>query len=273
MQVDWVFVAYFLLLILLILLFRSDLCQWGSIFFRSHLRTTCHRGRRRGPRPTHRSAEKPPKRLLATILIGNNFVNIAIVIVSKSSSITSSTNRSSPPLAGGCTNTSSSGFYTRTIGYCIDFFITVILDFYPGLLFGEVGPKIYANVNNLKGCENYGNTSKLLGFFLFTPVSSILVRWDKPSKGALPPTANYQDGSSREDLDAAIELTVSQNEEEPHEARIAQRHRQIWRYVGPRWWGRDIGCSGCWKNIDFTSLLQHHQKVVTPDCRLRRRCR
>ncbi|MBK8850172.1 MAG: CBS domain-containing protein [Saprospiraceae bacterium] len=66
---------------------------------------------------------------------------------------------------------------------------------------------------------------------------------------------NYQTGTSREDLDAAIELTVNQNEEEPHEAELLKgivkfgdmSARQVMR---PR-----VDVVAVEKDIDFGSLL------------------
>ena len=81
------------------------------------------------------------------------------------------------------------------------------------------------------------------------------------------------DGSSREDLDAAIELTVSQNEEEPHEAELLKgivkfgdmSARQVMR---PR-----VDVVAVEKTLTSLLCSTSSEKVVTPTARLRRRCR
>jgi gliding motility-associated protein GldE len=70
-----------------------------------------------------------PKKLLATILIVNNFVNIAIVLVFYNISIT---------LFSGITS------------FELKFFIDVVVVTFLILFFGEILPKIYANRNNIK---------------------------------------------------------------------------------------------------------------------------
>lgn len=70
-----------------------------------------------------------PKKLLATILIVNNFVNIAIVLVFYNISIT---------LFSGITSLE------------LKFFFDVVVVTFLILFFGEILPKIYANRNNIK---------------------------------------------------------------------------------------------------------------------------
>lgn len=70
-----------------------------------------------------------PKKLLATILIVNNFVNIAIVLVFYNISIT---------LFSGITSVE------------LKFFFDVVVVTFLILFFGEILPKIYANRNNIK---------------------------------------------------------------------------------------------------------------------------
>lgn len=69
-----------------------------------------------------------PKKLLATILVANNFVNIAIVIIFSSF---------------------SGKFFESIESYWLKFTLEVVLVTFLILLFGEVLPKIYANRNNV----------------------------------------------------------------------------------------------------------------------------
>jgi gliding motility-associated protein GldE len=255
MQVDWVFIAYFLLLILLICC--SGLISASEVAFfslsPSRLRTIEEEEGAVGQRIVHLRSH--PKKLLATILIGNNFVNIAIVIVSKIILDNILTEQILTSIGWWLHEYIFLGLFTPDqLATAIDFFITVILVTFILLLFGEVGPKIYANVNNLKVARLMAVPLSFLGF-LFTPVSAVLVRWGQTIERRIAANRNYQTGTSKEDLDAAIELTVSQNEEEPHEAELLKgivkfgdmSARQVMR---PR-----VDVVAVEKDIDFTSLL------------------
>lgn len=95
-----------------------------------------------------------PKKLLATILIGNNLVNVAIVIISSLILKNVFSNYSFSPI--------------------LNFVIQVILVTFLILLFGEVIPKVYANNYNI-------NFSKLMAFpltilkIVFRPLSRLLI--------------------------------------------------------------------------------------------------
>ena len=95
-----------------------------------------------------------PKKLLATILIGNNLVNVAIVLVSSLMM--------------------NHIFEKYSLSPLINFIIQVVLVTFFILLFGEVIPKVYANNYNLK-------FSKLMAFpisilkVLFNPLSNLLI--------------------------------------------------------------------------------------------------
>lgn len=96
-----------------------------------------------------------PKRLLATILISNNFINVAIVVIS--------------------TYITNSIFNFEQISYWLAFFIQVVMVTAIILFFGEIIPKIYANQKNLQFALFIAPAIKFL-LKLFYPLSSILVR-------------------------------------------------------------------------------------------------
>lgn len=88
-----------------------------------------------------------PKRLLATILVANNFINIAIVLL--------------------FANLSQSLFANMENGL-LRLFIEVVVITFVILLFGEILPKIYANRNNLLFSQFMaGPLHKLDTIFLF----------------------------------------------------------------------------------------------------------
>jgi len=100
---------------------------------------------------------KQPKKLLATILVANNFINIAIVILFASLSET---------LFRGVYSELNLGFFK------VDFifFIEVILITFLILLIGEILPKVYANRNNLKFSKFMAYPLKILDVVI-SPVS------------------------------------------------------------------------------------------------------
>lgn len=122
------------------------------------------------------------ERLLATILITNNLVNVAIIML-------------------------LNFFFTQTIHFVgsqwIEFlFMTVVLTFLL-LLFGEVMPKIYSTQHTLSFCRMaapvFGGLSRV-----FHPLSSLLIR----SKGLTSRIITYQaQALTVDDLEQALELT------------------------------------------------------------------
>ncbi|MBO3099288.1 gliding motility-associated protein GldE [Gelidibacter pelagius] len=90
-----------------------------------------------------------PKKLLATILVANNFINIAIVILFAS--------------------IGKFMFHQITISW-IRFTLEVVVVTFLILLFGEIIPKIYANRNRIKFAMFMAQPVKFLDIF-FSPIS------------------------------------------------------------------------------------------------------
>ena len=97
---------------------------------------------------------KEPKKLLATILIANNFINVSIVMASNF--------------------VFNNLFIEGSISDTMNFIIQVIVITFLILLFGEVIPKVYANNYNLKFSKFMAIPLQLLKK-LFYPISQILV--------------------------------------------------------------------------------------------------
>jgi len=155
-----------------------------------------------------------PKRLLATILIFNNFINIAIVILSYyifrlvlpegifarwAGSINSFIGHTFPWMAGA-----------------LDFALTTIIVTFILVLFGEVTPKIYANLNNLKFARFMARP--LLGLSkAMMPISNQLIRVTDKIENRVE--AKQQQGSTnKEDIDRAIDLAMSEEEDTEEDA-------------------------------------------------------
>lgn len=91
-------------------------------------------------------------------------------------------------------------------------FITVVVVTFILVLFGEIAPKLYANLNNLKFAHFMAGPLSLLNT-IFGPLSRILVKWSNKIENRITNTNNYQSNTSREDIDAAIDLTVNSDDE------------------------------------------------------------
>lgn len=130
-----------------------------------------------------------PRKLLATILIGNNLANISIVLLS--TLITSRyLNLHENPL--------------------VEFLFNVVAITFVLLLFGEVLPKVYASRNPLEFARMMALPIDLLRRF-FAPLSALLMgstQWVEKRLKAKPTSISV------EDLSTALEIT--EQGEEPH---------------------------------------------------------
>jgi len=98
-----------------------------------------------------------PKKLLATILVANNFINIGIVLLfAKLSNL----------LFGTLKTTLDLGL----VQIDLIFFIEVVVITFLILLFGEILPKVYANRNNLRFSKFMARPLQFLDG-VFTPIS------------------------------------------------------------------------------------------------------
>jgi len=127
-----------------------------------------------------------PKMLLATILVANNFVNIAIVITTSM-------------LVGSI----MTGIGIAAHGWQA-FLVQIVAVTFLLVLFGEVLPKVYATQNNMRMALFSAPVLKLM-MGMFRPVSRMLVSSTSYIEGKLGTKgANI----SSEDFEHAIEITV-----------------------------------------------------------------
>lgn len=122
------------------------------------------------------------ERLLATILICNNMVNVAIIILIDYS-------------IRQCVNFGSSRW--------LEFLIVTVLVSFLLLLFGEIIPKIYSAQNALRFCRMAATPFTILNK-VFYPISSLLIM----SKGITSKIVVHEvESLTAEDLEQALELT------------------------------------------------------------------
>jgi len=125
-----------------------------------------------------------PKLLLATVLVANNTINIAIVIT---------------------TNLLVSMLLPDNISALVTFLIQIIAVTFLLVLFGEVLPKVYAVQNNMRMALFSAPVLKVMNN-IFRPVSNMLVS----STSFIEEKMGNKPGNdlSPEDFEQAIELTV-----------------------------------------------------------------
>ncbi len=166
-----------------------------------------------------------PKRLLATILISNNFINILIVLLSEYALRTL--------LPSGIflapaqwlvrlfeqINLSISLEGTATVFHWIT---TVALVTFLLVLFGEVAPKRYAKLNNLRLAHFMSRPLNWL-MWVFAPLSSLLVNSTDWIEHRLIRITTGSNVASREDIDEAIDLTVRSDLDSEQEVDILKR--------------------------------------------------
>ena len=157
------------------------------------------------------SLREKPRRLLATILITNNLVNIGIVILSYYlfQVVLPEENMVNWGFA-----ISQSPVFSWLDPYqwasVFSFLISVVL-------FGEVVPKIYANVNNIGLARIMSGPVHLL-LVLLAPLNKMMVKWGNRLERKFGNDTNL--GANKDDIDKAIDLAVSKDKDSEIEATI-----------------------------------------------------
>lgn len=126
-----------------------------------------------------------PKMLLATILIGNNFINIAIVIT---------------------TNMLLNDMLPADLSTTSSFLLKIVVVTFLLVLFGEVLPKVYATQNNMRMAVFAAPVLHIL-YSLFKPFSRVLVNSTKYIEKRIGENTKNS-AITNEDFEHAIELTV-----------------------------------------------------------------
>lgn len=168
------------IIILLLLLFSSAVISGSEVAYFSLSPGQLEEIRQKGYEKVCHLHRKPEK-LLATILISNNFVNVAIVILS-SYLVDSLFDFSGTPLLG--------------------FVIQVIVVTFIILLFGEIIPKLYANRSPIKMAIFMASPLTVLSY-LFRPLSALLIN----STSIISKKVAKKDSISIDQLSKALELT------------------------------------------------------------------
>ena len=152
--------------------------------------------------------KEKPRTLLATILISNNFINISIVLIADfllshllPEEVFAGWARSLKTILPFITSTD------ENIAWLINFTIAVLGVTFLLVLFGEVAPKIYAKINNIKIAKFMSGPLVTL-IQLFYPVSRLLVKGSSLIERKLESHTHAGSVTSRQEIGEVIELTV-----------------------------------------------------------------
>ena len=162
------------------------------------------------------------RRLLATILIANNLVNVAIIILAAY-------------LIGEIFPaiiflhwaeslmqfTFMKVFSVSGLAQAFSFVLTVLIVSFLLVLFGEVAPRVYAKLNNVRLARFMAQPLQIL-VNLFSPFSSILVGWSRFIEHKLHRigNGNAADAAIKDDIDKAIDLAMPRDANSRLEAGI-----------------------------------------------------
>ena len=217
-EIHWGLAGGFFLL--LSLLACSALISGSEVSFfsldRNQLRDLEEEGDRTGQRIL--TLREKPRRLLATILITNNLVNISIVVLSiylfrvllPADAFNS----------WGYVVASWSAFAWLDMyqwAGVFQFIITIVGITFLLVLFGEVVPKIYANLNNVAFARLMSRPVQIL-MALLAPLNITMVKWGQFLEKKLGTESAL--GANKEDIDRAIDLAVARDNDSEIEAEI-----------------------------------------------------
>ena len=164
--------------------------------------------------------KEAPRSLLATILIANNFINIAIVLISDliveqslGDNAFSGTAKILNESLGILEVSSYQGLLSNAVTILGVTFILV--------LFGEITPKVYAQVNKMSLAKFMAQPLMIM-LRLFKPLASFLVKGSNLIERRLERKTDSS-SPSRAEIDQAIELTVVDDTTENSEIDILKR--------------------------------------------------
>lgn len=163
-------------------------------------------------------------KLLATILISNNFINIALVLLAE---VVLSKILPISSMLAWVTNWQNTwsilqAYEASGIAQTFHFIITVVGITFLLVLFGEVTPKVYATINSIRlarvmsGPLSFANQA-------FSGLSQFLVNWSNRMEKGLAERQAAVGLTSKEDIGEAIELTVSQEANSAQDLDILKR--------------------------------------------------
>ena len=176
-----------------------------------------------------------PKKLLTSMLIANSFINICIILIANI--------------------LINHLFVFDQIGIPgIEFLVKVIAVTLLLLFFGEILPKVMATQNNIRFASDFGGIIQVV-YFIFSKPSSIMVKYTNIIENKLA-KKNYGTTYSMEELDHAIDLTTSPNNQE-NEKKILKGIVKFGNITVKQIMKTRLDVYGVEESILFDELLEH----------------
>jgi putative hemolysin len=172
-----------------------------------------------------------PKKLLTSMLIANSFINICIILIA---------------------NILINHLFVFDPG--IEFLVKVIAVTFLLLFFGEILPKVMATQNNIRFASDFGGIIQVV-YFIFSKPSSIMVKYTNIIENKLA-KKNYGTTYSMEELDHAIDLTTSPNNQE-NEKKILKGIVKFGNITVKQIMKTRLDVYGVEESILFDELLEH----------------
>lgn len=164
--------------------------------------------------------KEAPRSLLATILIANNFINIAIVLISDLI-VEQSLGENAFSSTAKMLNESLGIFEVSSYQSLLSNAVTILGVTFILVLFGEITPKVYAQVNKMRLAKFMAQPLMIM-LKLFKPLASFLVKGSNLIERRLERKTDST-SPSRAEIDQAIELTVVDDTTENSEIDILKR--------------------------------------------------
>ena len=175
-----------------------------------------------------------PKKLLTSMLIANSFINICIILVA---------NILIDHL-----------FAFDQIGIPgLEFIIKVVAVTLLLLFFGEILPKVMATQNNIRFAQDFGAIIQVV-YFIFSRPSNIMVKYTDIIENRM--SKKDYGTYSMEELDHAIELTTSPNQQE-NEKKILKGIVKFGNISVKQIMKTRLDVYGVEESIHFNDLLEH----------------
>ncbi len=176
-----------------------------------------------------------PKKLLTSMLIANSFINICIILIANI--------------------LINHLFVFDQIGIPgIEFIVKVVAVTLLLLFFGEILPKVMATQNNIRFAQDFGGIVQVV-YFIFSKPSSLMVKYTNIIENKLA-QKNYGSTYSMEELDHAIDLTTSPNQQES-EKKILKGIVKFGNISVKQIMRTRLDVYGVEEAINFHELLEH----------------
>ena len=176
-----------------------------------------------------------PKKLLTSMLIANSFINICIILIANI-------------LINHLFIFDASGLPG------LEFIVKVIAVTLLLLFFGEILPKVMATQNNIRFAQDFGGVIQVV-YFIFSKPSGLMVKYTNIIESKLA-QKNYGATYSMEELDHAIDLTASSNQQE-NEKKILKGIVKFGNISVKQIMRTRLDVYGVEEEIDFHDLLSH----------------